>query len=514
MTPVQSDEKIQQLITSQIKLPSPPAIAVQILSTVQDEDSSLADLEKIISADPALTGKMLAIANSSFYSLPNKVTNITRAMSILGTNVIKNIALSFVIAKDMHDQQTSYFDFELFWRRSVTCAVAAELVKNLTALADDDIFVTALLQNLGVLILALDKGQEYSNLLAACDMGNDTACLIKLEQDKYQFDHQQLACTLINSWGLPQSISEPMLYLRDPENAPEEIRRTARVLSIADLLSIIYHGTETSEHVQLLQDKMKELFNLDTHQTQDLLDDVAKQSIDILKVFDLDPGQMKPYSQMLQEANEELGRLNLSYEQLVMALKESKEKSEKFANELQAANNQLEKLAFCDGLTGLFNHRYFQEILEKEFERARRYKNDLCLMIFDIDFFKKVNDNYGHPAGDQVLIALAKELQSTVRPSDIIARYGGEEFMVILPETSKSGMTIFAERLRQCVMGTTTIVNEQEIKITISSGGVHLSPDLEGITKQNLIETADRALYMSKENGRNMFTVLPLPTKK
>ena len=508
-----SSNKIQQLIEEQINLPSPPAIAAQILNTVQDETSSLSDLEKIISADPALTGKMLSIANSSFYSLPNKVSNITRAMSILGTNVIKNIALSFVIAKDMQGQQTSYFDFNLFWQRSVTTAVAAELVKNLTDLSDDDIFVTALLQNLGILIMALSKGQEYCTLLTACKMGDDSIRLVRSERDKYQFDHQQLSYTLIDSWGLPQSISEPMLYHRRPEEAPAKIRPVARVLSIANLLSTIYHGTETSENVLLLQDKMKEYFGLEVHQTQDLLDDVAQQSIDIQKVFDLDPGQMKPYSQMLQEANEELGRLNFSYEQLVMALKESKSESEKFARELQAANDQLEELAFRDGLTNLYNHRYFQEILDKEMARARRYKSGLCLLIFDIDFFKKVNDNYGHPAGDQVLITLAKQLEAAIRPSDLIARYGGEEFTVILPETEASGMKVFAERLRRCVMGITTKVNNMEINVTISSGGVHFNPDVEGITKQDLIDTADRALYMSKESGRNRFTALPQPEK-
>lgn len=510
MTQEKSNEKIQQLIQKQINLPSPPAIAVQILNTVQDEDSSLTDLEKIISADPALTGKMLHIANSAFYSLPNKVTNITRAMSILGTNVIKNIALSFVIAKDLKGIYASYFDFELFWRRSVTTAVAAELVKNIAAISDDDIFVTALLQNLGILILALSKGQEYSHILETCQMGDDAACLIKSEREKYQFDHQQLSFSLTHSWGLPQSISEPMRYHREPEKAPEEFRQTARVLSIANLLSTIYHGTETTDNVLLLQDKMKEYFDLDTHQTQTLLDDVAEQSIDIQKTFDLDPGQMKPYSQMLQEANEELGRLNFSYEQLVMALKESQEKSEKFAKELQTANKQLEDLAFRDGLTNLYNHRYFQEILETETARAHRYKKDLCLIFFDIDFFKKVNDSYGHPAGDQVLIALAKQLKVAIRPSDIIARYGGEEFMVILPETNESGMAVLAERLRRAVMGITTEFNEFKINVTISSGGVYFSPDHGGITKQNLIDTADRALYMSKKNGRNRFTILPL----
>lgn len=510
MTTEPSNEEIRQLIQNQINLPSPPAIAAQILNTVQDEGSSMADLEKIISADPALTGKMLHIANSTFYSLPNKVTSITRAMSILGTNVIKNIALSFVIAKGLKRTQTSHFDFELFWRRSVTTAVAAELVKTLAALSDKDIFVTALLQNLGILILVLSKGQKYCHLLEKCELGDNAACLIKSEQEKYQFNHQQLSSTLTHNWGLPQSISEPMRYHREPEKAPAEFRQIARVLSTANLLSTIYHGTETTDNVLLLQNKMKKYFGLDAQQTQDLLDDVAQQAIDFQKTFDLDPGEMKPYSQMLQEANEELGRLNFSYEQLVMALKESKEKSEKFASDLQAANKQLEELAFRDGLTGLYNHRYFQEILEKEMARARRYKNDLCLIIFDIDFFKKVNDNYGHPAGDQVLISLAKQLQIAIRPSDIIARYGGEEFMVILPETGEAGMTVLAERLRCCVRGITSKINELEINVTISSGGVHFSPDREGVTKQDLIDTADRALYMSKENGRNRFTFLPL----
>ena len=132
MTPEQPNKEIQQLIQQQINLPSPPTIAVKILNTVQNnKEFSLNDLEKIISADPALTGKMLQIANSAFYSLPNKVSNITRAMSILGTNVIKNIALSFVITKELRRNTTSYFDFDHFWRRSVTTAVAAELVKNL-----------------------------------------------------------------------------------------------------------------------------------------------------------------------------------------------------------------------------------------------------------------------------------------------------------------------------------------------------------------------------------------------
>ena len=220
--------------------------------------------------------------------------------------------------------------------------------------------------------------------------------------------------------------------------------------------------------------KWRIISRITAEQTRTLLDNVAEKSLDILKIFEIDPGQLKPYSQMLQEANEELGKLNLSYEQLVLELKESKQKSERITNELKKANSQLEELAFRDGLTHLYNHRYFQEILGKEITRARRYQNHLCLILFDIDFFKNVNDSFGHPAGDQVLINLAGAISKAVRPSDIIARYGGEEFAVILPETNQTGMNVFAERLRRCAASVVTLIKDHEVKITISCGGVHL----------------------------------------
>lgn len=505
-----SEEKIRREIEAQINLPSPPAIAVQILNTVQSEESSLKDLEKIISADPSLTGKMLQIANSAFYALPNKVSSITHAMSILGTNVIKNIALSFVITNDLRNPAIQSFDFDFFWRRSVTIAVSAEVLKNLIRKKDEDIFVTALLQDLGVLILFLNKDHQYTPLLTRCRANNsDCSCLVELERKVFQFDHQQVSCILTRSWKLPLSISEPIRYHHSPEDAPEKYRETARILSLANLVSTIYNGLETTENIARLQILLKEQFDLNKEQTADLLDDVAEKTLAILGIFELDPGQMKPYSQMLQEANNELGRLNLSYEQLVMALKESKEKSERFAMELQKANVKLENLAFRDGLTNIYNHRYFQEIFEKEIARAKRYNGDLCLIMFDIDFFKKVNDTYGHPVGDQILILLTERIQKAIRPSDTLARYGGEEFTVILPETRTTGMKVFAERLRQCAMEPFN-VEEHLIEITISIGGVYYDLDLKGATKQHLIDTADRALYQSKQNGRNQVTILPL----
>ena len=501
-----SQKHIRTLISEQLNLPSPPAIAVRILNTLQKEDASLQDMAGIIAADPALTVKLLRVANSSFYSLSSRVTSIDRAITVLGTNVIKNIALSFAIAGSLKGNSQGGFDFDYFWRRSVTAGVAAGLLTTLLRRKDEDIFVTALLHDIGVLVIFLSKGWEYSRLFK--ERQTSELSFVELERQTFGFDHQQVGATLIADWGLPEGIAEPMRYHHAFSDAPEKYREAAELLALAGRLSAIYNEENTAEHVRLLQKELIERFAVSEDQVRDLIDAVANESIEILQTFEIDPGDIRPFSQMLQEANEQLGQLNLSYEQLVLELKEAKERAERLANELREANCQLKDLAFRDGLTGLYNHRYFQEVLGKEVARSRRYHSNLSLIMFDIDFFKKVNDTHGHPAGDQVLMNIARTAENAVRTNDVVSRYGGEEFTVILPETDQSGMKVFAERLRRSMERITTVVDGREIRVTISVGGATLTAEMSPITKEILTETADKALYASKRNGRNRVTII------
>ncbi len=498
-------QEIKTLLTTKIELPSPPAIAVRILNTVQQEEFSMDDLEKIISADVALTTKLLRVANSAYYALPSKVSNVNRALAVLGTNIIKNIALSFVIAGDLKNSGGSYFEFDHFWRRSVTTAVAADLLTRAINSHNDDIFVTGLLQDIGIMVIFLYQGATYDKILKSRTSYND-ANLIAMEKENFKFDHQQLSHILLSDWGLPEKITEVLLYHHEPEKAPKHLQETASILELASLLSSIYSGGETATNVCLLNRKMKDYFAIEPEQTQEIIDQVALQSISILEIFEVNADDIKPYSTILQEANEELGKLNLSYEQLVLELKESKARSECFAKKLQQANLKLEELAFRDGLTGLYNHRYFQEVLARELARARRYKRSLGLLIFDIDYFKKINDTYGHPVGDKVLVQMAQSIEKAIRPSDILARYGGEEFVMILPETNFTGLKVFAERLRRCVEQMEVTEGQDPIRVTISGGGVHLPPEAD-VPQSELVDLADKKLYISKREGRNRVTV-------
>lgn len=176
------------------------------------------------------------------------------------------------------------------------------------------------------------------------------------------------------------------------------------------------------------------------------------------------------------------------------------------SRQLQGANAQLEQLSRTDRLTGLYNRGYWEECLNQEFARHRRNHNTSSLVIFDIDHFKRVNDNYGHPAGDAVIRRVAELTRQHMRSTDIAGRYGGEEFVVLLPDTDLKGAVTFAERLRIAIQDTSVVHAEHTLTFTISLGIALLSGNTCESHSQ-LIEHADQALYQSKEGGRNRVSV-------
>ncbi len=173
---------------------------------------------------------------------------------------------------------------------------------------------------------------------------------------------------------------------------------------------------------------------------------------------------------------------------------------------LQERNRQLQELANKDGLTNLYNHRYLQEQLLKEIDRAKRYNLSLSFLLFDIDHFKHFNDTYGHQTGDVILKTLGNILNKTFRENDMAARYGGEEFAVILIHTDLGTARETAERLRKTVEAYRFEVDQNHFQITISLG-VACFPHETISTAKDLVEYADKALYKAKRAGRNRVEV-------
>lgn len=502
---------IQTLVSHKIRLPSPPLIAIKILETVRSDAFTYRDLAYLIESDPALTARVLKAANTSYYTPACKVTSIEKALALLGTHAVTNIALSFVIVSEFQAGSAGTFDATVFWRRALTAAVAAEMTAVLVGMPHEDIFVIALLHDIGIMVMHSCLPQDYQQVFNL--RKRDSIALWEAEQKVFGFNHQQLGAELLQSWQLPEQIYVPIGHHHQSASAPEAYQQVCDILYCADCLASFYSGAQDVEKIRQVKRVLDTVFGLKGTAVDGLVESVAHKTLEMLSSFEIEAGAMRPFSLILQDANEELSNLYDSYELLVIELKQAKEKAEKLAQELYDANNMHRELAFRDGLTGIYNRRFFQESLDLELLRAQRYGRRFSLIIFDVDNFKRINDVFGHTVGDLVLINISKAVQGITRTTDVFARYGGDEFVIVLPESDLATTTVAGEGLRAAVEALTTIVNKVTIQVTISVGVTSFSSHGGLTEREEVISLADKALYIAKLSGKNSVRALSFPEK-
>jgi diguanylate cyclase (GGDEF)-like protein len=243
------------------------------------------------------------------------------------------------------------------------------------------------------------------------------------------------------------------------------------------------------------------------------LTDIIKKKFDADVIVMTGYGAEYSYEEAVNKGASDFIFKPVRFEELYLRLKRVV-KERLIAKERDQILEKLKKLAITDGLTKLYNSRYFYKQLDLEIDRLNRYNHSLSLLLIDSDHFKKYNDAYGHLEGDKVLIRMGQIIRECLRRMDSAHRYGGEEFTVILPETSCDEAAFVAERIREAIEAERfSPDSEKEIKITVSVGVTEYQSD-ESISA--FVQRADKALYMSKDNGRNCISCLPekIPTKQ
>lgn len=212
----------------------------------------------------------------------------------------------------------------------------------------------------------------------------------------------------------------------------------------------------------------------------------------VCRQFEIREQHLKAAVEELRVARTEMERFNA---QLDARVKER-------TRALQEANSKLESLSTTDSLTGIYNRRNFDDQLEVEFARAKRYNTPLSCIMFDIDHFKKVNDTHGHLFGDEVLRMIGISLKEELRRHDIFARYGGEEFVILLPETGSECARTVAEKIRHTIAKKAVTKDGISVTVTVSLGVAELDNERMKAGR-DLVEKADHAMYHAKNSGRN-----------
>jgi diguanylate cyclase (GGDEF)-like protein len=486
-----SSDFFDKLFETSENLPTLPGIAVKLLQVFQKENPSINEMGKILSTDPPLCAKVLKIVNSSFYSLPSKITSVNHAIKLLGINSIKNLTLSFSVINKLNTQVSKTVDYALFWKDSLIGAIAAKLIgEKVIKSFSDDIFILGLLQNIGFLTLNCCMPRQYDLVMA--QFHNNESQVHEVESQTLGFNHMEIGEYLVKSWGLPDTFYTPIGYHHYPQtliSAREDIHTLTKILQLSSLyIELFNHSSDVVLQMSTIEQKIKDYgFNkkLDIHEVGKTIN---QQATEILPIFDIEFKDENEYVQLLEAAKAEMANLSTK---LINNLLDQRQEI-----------NLLRQQVGRDSLTNLNNHQRFRELLQQEISRSHRYNLPLSVIFADIDLFKSVNDTYGHLVGDRVIKIVAGCLKKELRESDHLARYGGEEFAAILPETDKDDAWMAAERLRKAIDSLRISHEDGFIHVTMSLGIALLKPG-EKISLDDLINKADSVLYNAKNKGRN-----------
>lgn len=499
-------EALLETVLASEELPTLPTVASKLISLTSKEDTTLTDIANLVSKDMSLSSKILKLSNSAFYSFPQQIGSINQAVSILGINAVRSLVLSFSFLNMKEGKRKSRFDFVKFWKRSLATAVASKLILDRVADADtEEIFISGLLQNLGELIFARTFPEKYDEVLAQTEDGSRET--VEVEKEIFGSDHSYIGYEVAKNWGFPPSLLQPIRFHHSPDEFQADnpkIRQTIFAVYLADvLICLLYSDTPDIYHKQFKKEARK-LLSLSVEDIEDILSELHSQVDQAGQYFGLKIKNTKSVEAILQEANIRLSLLNIDYDQMNKQLIQAKIELENLTKELKEKNKILDNLANIDGLTEVYNHRYFQMALEQEISRTNRNEGNIALILLDIDHFKKFNDTHGHQTGDFILQEFCKVITENLRQYDILARYGGEEFAVILPETDSDAAMVVAEKLRQAIEAKIFNDSQKVYQVTASFGVISCKPVIDDdFSQSEFINRADQALYQAKEQGRN-----------
>ncbi len=463
------------------RLPSLPAIAIEVTNLAQ-QDVGMQRIADLLEQDPALSSKILKIANSAFYGQSRAIGTIGRALVVMGLSAVKTLALGFSLVANLKRSEDESFDHIQYWRRSLFTATAGRaLTARVGGAHREEAFMGGLLQDIGMVAMGQALGESYTRL--AWQAGIDHASLCVLEREAFGVDHAEVGAALAEQWHLPPLLVAPIRYHESPDGADESVLPLVRSVALGNRVAEIFLSDGETGALGTYRTQLAEWFGLTSDQADTTLREIHEQTGEMAQLFDLPTGDLDNPDEILARANETLAEITLQSQQ---------------------QNKQLVSDANTDALTDSLNRRAFDAAMAEGVQAATQSR-PASLLLLDIDHFKTFNDMHGHAVGDRVLKVFAATLRRVVGDRGRVYRYGGEEFAVFCPDTDNTAARMVAEDLRRAVADEARVRvrgNDQELSITCSVGvATHDGQAFD--SAESLVKAADQGLYAAKADGRD-----------
>ncbi len=488
--------ELEQRLRRCSTLPTLPGVALRVLDLGNDPDTSLGEVAETITCDPALASKLLKAANSPLYGQRRKTENLRQALSLVGLNAALTLALSFSLRGAVSADRTQV-DMQHYWRRSLIAAEACRLLGTQQGLhCREELFLAGLLHDIGMLALERALPEAYGPLLAGCPSHD---ALVLAEHDAFGVDHAAVGAWLLKHWGLPDYLVQAVAGSHQPNAASAPMRGTvlAPYTAVASCMAELWFQPESEAMRAAAWTAAAQWLHLSQADYQEVLESMAATLPEVAHLFEITLPDTSQITGLLEQAQELLTVRTLLQAQEATAARSR-------AEALEAKAQDLEHQSQRDGLTGLYNRRFFNARLAEEFANAQRHGWPLAVALIDLDHFKQVNDRHGHQAGDTVLLNVARLFMAKLRDTDVVARYGGEEFIVLLPGTAIPGAEIVLDRILDALRATPHPVGGTAPLTVTASIGLAVGKGRTLFTEPAaLVEAADQALYAAKHGGRD-----------
>lgn len=467
-------------------IPTLPVVAMRLLEMTSNPDVALQDIAELIQNDPGLASKVLKTVNSSFYGLPKPCPSIERAIAMLGLKAVKSLVLGFSmvnLSKSLDEQ----IDLNAFWKHTIIASVGARQIAQIGGFSEpDEVFAAALFQDIGVLAMLATYTDDYGPLIAESD-GNHHK-LLEIERARFSLDHIHVGAALAEKWNMPAMILAGISHHHDltpPENDDTSL---IKAIVIGERLATAMTAEVDQSYIDELHATAADWFDQSEEDVLDLIEKIQQSSREVAKLLDKQIGEVPSAQELMNRASERL------FEEQLQTQREAE---------------QAQHDAITDGLTGVPNRKHFDGLIAGALAQAVEQQTSVGVLFSDADKFKFVNDTYGHPCGDAVLVELAKRVTDAVGERGTVCRYGGEEFVVVLPGMTLKESAVVGEEIRVAVANTPFEFEgvpgapDEPLPRTVSVGVAAWSPGYDDLTPEQLVQRADKAVYTAKESGRN-----------
>jgi diguanylate cyclase (GGDEF)-like protein len=459
-------------------LPTLPGVATRLLELANRADASMAQISECIALDPALSAKFLKMARSPLYMTRRTATNVQQAVNLMGTHAAIMTALSFSLAPSTTRQATEgRLNLDVFWRRSLLAAWAARtLGERLGYKKLDDLFLAGLLQDIGILALDTILPEEYERVNSPDHSHQE---LLDAERHVFGAGHDEVGYWLLKHWKLPDYLALSCLSYHNASDEKEPLSRVTACIAASGHVADYLLDPAAPHRRQMFLQSVQACLGVDETVVNAVLDTVSARMAALAPLFDMRLQSAEEAEALLKEARDL---------QMLRQLSKAAE---------------LERAALRDALTGAHHRSYLESVLQREFELATQNDWPLSMAMLDLDHFNKVNHLYGHQVGNDVLVAMVRQLQAQIRPDDLLARADGARFILLMPGATHEHAQAVLQRLQDSLAA---MAHAHErgtpFHVTVSIGyATHMEADTQFDTPQAFMLAMESALQRAQDRG-------------